>query len=223
MIAGMTPSRYRHVIWDWNGTLFDDAWLCVEVMNGLLRPRGLPLLTLERYQELFDFPVIRYYERLGFDFARDPFEVIGTEFIRIYETRRGEAALRQDARAALDLVRDRGVGQSVLSAYRHDTLETLLRQNGVRDYFQRVVGSDDHYASGKVEQGRRFIRELGVDPAAVLLIGDTAHDHEVAVAMGIDCLLVPGGNHSRARLERCGVPVLDGLADLPAHLAGGPE
>ena len=37
---------------------------------------------------------------------------------------------------------------------------------------------------------------------------DTAHDHEVAVAMGIDCLLLPGGNHPRARLEQCGVPVL---------------
>ena len=31
--------NYRHVIWDWNGTLLDDAWLCVEVLNGLLARR----------------------------------------------------------------------------------------------------------------------------------------------------------------------------------------
>ena len=38
------PGAYRHLVWDWNGTLFDDAWLCVEVMDGLLvnfaRERG---------------------------------------------------------------------------------------------------------------------------------------------------------------------------------------
>ncbi len=183
-------------------------------MNTLLGERGLPLLTAARYQELFDFPVIRYYERLGFDLAREPFTVVGTEFIRRYEARKHEAALRPEAPAVLRGLAARGTGQSVLSAYRHDTLESLLRHFGVRDFFTRVIGSDDHYASGKVEQGRRFIRELDVPPAEVVLIGDTAHDHEVAVAMGVDCLLLPGGNHSRARLDACGVPVLSGLADL---------
>jgi phosphoglycolate phosphatase len=185
-------------------------------MNGLLRARGLPLLTLERYQALFDFPVIRYYERLGFDLQREPFEVVGTEFIRTYETRREEAALRPSARPVLEALRARGLTQSVLSAYRHDTLESLLRHFGVRDFFLRVIGSDDHYASGKVEQGRRYVQELHVDPSEVVLVGDTAHDHEVAVAMGVRCLLLPGGNHSRDRLEACGVPVLNDLADLLA-------
>lgn len=214
-------TRYRHAIWDWNGTLLDDAWLCVDVMNGLLRARGLPVLSVERYQELFDFPVIRYYERLGFDLAREPFEVVGTEFIRTYESRREEASLRPEARAVLEAIRARGLGQSVLSAYRHDTLESLLRHHGVRDFFHRVVGSDDHYASGKVGQGRRFIAELGLPPSSVVLIGDTAHDHEVASAMGVDCLLIPGGNHSRARLARCGVPVIDDLHGVLARLGSG--
>ena len=185
-------------------------------MNGLLRTRGLPLLTLDRYQQLFDFPVIRYYERLGFDLQREPFEVVGTEFIQTYERRRHEASLRPSARPVLTALRERGLTQSVLSAYRHDTLESLLHHFAVRDFFVRVIGSDDHYASGKVEQGRRYVRELHVAPAEVVLIGDTAHDHEVAVAMGVRCLLLPGGNHSRARLETCGVPVLDDLADLLA-------
>ena len=33
--------KYTHIIWDWNGTLLDDAWLCVDVMNGMLGERGL--------------------------------------------------------------------------------------------------------------------------------------------------------------------------------------
>ena len=69
----MAP-RPRHVIWDWNGTLLDDAWLCVEVMNALLTPHRLPPLDAARYQALFSFPVRDYYRRLGFDFDAESFD-----------------------------------------------------------------------------------------------------------------------------------------------------
>ena len=72
----MESSKYTHVIWDWNGTLLDDNWLCVEVMNTLLSSRNLPLLTLERYRDIFDFPVKNYYEKLGFNFKKESFEIV---------------------------------------------------------------------------------------------------------------------------------------------------
>src|SRR5258708_2287908 len=43
--------RYRHVIWDWNGTLLDDTWLCVEVLNTLLPDTALPPITLGKYPD----------------------------------------------------------------------------------------------------------------------------------------------------------------------------
>ncbi|OQW96427.1 MAG: hypothetical protein BWK77_04770 [Verrucomicrobia bacterium A1] len=214
----MAGRTYQHIIWDWNGTLFNDAWLCMDVMNGLLRRRGLPLLTLERYQQLFDFPVINYYRQLGFDFSKESFEDLGTEFIADYERRRLECGLREEARAVLEGIRAAGMTQSVLSAYKKTTLEDILAHFDVRPFFVRAIGSDDHYASGKVEQGRKWIRELGCEPGQALLIGDTTHDHEVAEAMGTGCWLIPGGNHSRARLETCGVPVLDSLRDVMKRL-----
>ena len=39
---------YKHIIWDWNGTIFCDVDLGIEIMNGLLDQRGLPLLTITR-------------------------------------------------------------------------------------------------------------------------------------------------------------------------------
>ena len=50
------PSKYTHIVWDWNGTLLNDNWLCVEVMNTMLAPRHLPLLTLEHYREILRLP-----------------------------------------------------------------------------------------------------------------------------------------------------------------------
>ena len=41
-----TP-QIKYVIWDWNGTLINDSWLFVELMNDELRLRHLPEITVE--------------------------------------------------------------------------------------------------------------------------------------------------------------------------------
>ena len=52
-----------YVVWDWNGTLFDDVALCIQVMNGMLEKRGLPRLAgPEQYRQVFTFPVEEYYK-----------------------------------------------------------------------------------------------------------------------------------------------------------------
>ena len=61
--------KYKHILWDWNGTLLDDMWLCVESLNRILKKRERPPLDEKTYKETFSFPVKKYYETLGFDFS----------------------------------------------------------------------------------------------------------------------------------------------------------
>ena len=63
----------EHIVWDWNGTLLDDRWLTIAVMNRVLARRNMDELTEDRYLQLFTFPVIDYYRRLGFDFENTSF------------------------------------------------------------------------------------------------------------------------------------------------------
>ena len=58
------------------------------------------------YTEIFGFPVIDYYRRLGFDFEDESFEIIGTEFIDGYEAHKFELELHkeQDSWSTLDTV-----------------------------------------------------------------------------------------------------------------------
>lgn len=210
----MRLKPYRHLIWDWNGTLLDDAWLCRDIMNGQLRRRGLPELSAQRYEEVFDFPVEKYYRAVGFDWTRESFQEAGTEFIVEYEKRKKECSLQPGARELLGAIAGRGWSQAVLSAYSHHTLEEFLGHFGVRKHFREVAGSRDHYAAGKVEHGLKMLEELHVPPRETLLIGDTTHDAEVAKAMGVGCVLVPCGHNSRLRLEACGVALVENLGAL---------
>ena len=209
----------RHVIWDWNGTLLDDAWLCVEVMNELLEQHALPAVDAQRYEALFRFPVVDYYRELGFDFERTPFEAVGTAFINGYQARQHECELQPHVHETLEVLTERGVTMSVLSASQQSRLEAQARHHDVTERFVRLLGLDHHYADGKLELGRRWMSELGHPADEVLLIGDTDHDLHVAQELGVRCVLVPSGHQSRERLVQTGATLLDSLEQV-ARLLG---
>ena len=211
---------YRHLIWDWNGTLLDDAYLCVDVMNELMTSRGLGTMDATRYQTVFDFPVRDYYAGLGFDFSAEPFETVSTEFITRYEARKMECPLRPGVRETLQAFAEAGVPQSLLSAAKQDYLDHILERHDLHGFFETVRGADDHHAHGKADKGRRLMADLALPEGAALMVGDTRHDAAVAEAMGADCWLLPGGHQSRARLAACGVPVVEDLAAVRERAGG---
>ena len=210
----MQRTPYRHVIWDWNGTLLDDVELCIDIMNGLLRRRGLPLLDRARYHAVFEFPVSAYYGRLGFDFSIDRFEQLSVEFIAAYDARRRECRLHPLAREVLAEIGRTGATQSVLSAYRGETLREIVAHFGLTSCFIRLTGLDNIYAHSKTDAGRAWVAELGIPAGNILLIGDTLHDLEVARELGVHCVLVAAGHHPADRLRRATDRVLDDLGGL---------
>lgn len=214
----MKLENIRHVVWDWNGTLLDDTWLCIEIANQMLAARDLPTMSVARYQEVFDFPVIHYYERMGFDFSKESFEKLGAEFMVVYERRRDECGLHTEARKTLEAIHALGLTQSVLSNYPHHTLEEILRHHSVREFFDDVTGADDVYARGKTERGHQWLARSKRRAHEVVLIGDTTHDHEVAHSMGVRSALVTIGSHARKRLAQTGAPVFDSLGEFVAAI-----
>jgi len=206
--------KYKHVIWDWNGTLWNDSWLCFELTNAMLAERSMPAMSQELYQSIMRFPIRDYYSDLGFDYGIESYEDLATEFIEEYESRRFECKLQPESEHVLKQVKGDGIGQSVLSAYKHDTLLQAINYFGLPDYFSDIIGLDDIYADSKVDNAIAYISRIGLDKGDVLFVGDTVHDFEVAQAIGTDCVLVESGHNSRSRLVECGVPVFSTLGEL---------
>lgn len=213
-----TNKPIRHIIWDWNGTLLNDKWLCLESINTLLIRRGLPPIDEERYASIFGFPVRHYYERAGFDFSLEPFEKPAMEFISLYNERRTGCFLQEGAAGVLKEIQRLGIGQSLLSASEKNVLEEMTDFHGIRGYFGHLKGLNDHYAHGKEELGRELMEEAGIRPEEALMVGDTCHDSEVAALLGVGCILYTGGHHPEERLARCGTTLIHRLEELPDHL-----
>ncbi len=207
-------SKYSHIIWDWNGTLLDDAWLCVDVMNSMLKERNLPVKTLEEYRNLFDFPVRDYYLKLGFDFNKEPFEKVGMEFMIRYNMRQKESRLHADVVNVLEAFSRNDYCQCILSAREQQELLAETQCYLIHSFFTHIYGLGDHYAHGKTELGIRLMTNLKIAPEKVLFIGDTCHDAEVADEIGISCILITNGHHSVERLKATRLPVFSSLLEL---------
>ena len=210
----LKPSQYKHIIWDWNGTLLNDAWLFVDIMNGVLKNRNMDTITVEKYREIFGFPIEDYYKKLGFDLEKESFQESGLEFIKAYEKRRYEAELFPRVYSILSKLSSLKIHHSILSAQHQTLLDDLTKYYNIREYFVTINGLNDYYAHSKVDKGIELMKKMKFNPKKVLFIGDTDHDNEVAQILGIDCILLSHGHHCYSRLIQTGAPVIRKLEDI---------
>ena len=202
------------IIWDWNGTLLDDVYVSLKSVNLLLAEKNLEILSHEHYLDLFTFPVKTYYERIGFDFNIEPFEITAHRFIEIYNAAVMDCGLHSGAIDILQFAAAKGLNQFILSAMEQQLLEETVKQNNIFSFFKAVYGLSNSYAISKVEIGMNLMEQNNLIPSKTLLIGDTIHDFEVARSIGCKCILVAKGHQSRSRLTSTGAKVIESLSEL---------
>lgn len=209
--------KYTHIIWDFNGTLFDDIEAGVASVNEMLGERGLPKISsVDAYRKIFKFPIIEYYKALGFDFNAEPYEVLAPIWVDLYNINSKYSSLQSGALDLLKAFKKFGVSQVLLSATEREMLLGQIRELGIEPYFDEIMGLDNIHAYSKRELAIRWKER---NPASIpLFIGDTEHDAEVASAISADCVLVCNGHQSRERLETLGRFVLDDLYDVLNYL-----
>jgi len=218
----------RHVVWDWNGTLFDDLEIVVASVNVSLRSVGAPPIDADRYRAVYERPLHRFYESLlGRPVLPEEMAAIDRDFHDAYHALLDQARLTVDARSAVDLVASRGRSQSVLSMWWHDRLVPAVRYFELEDYMLAVDGhrgppgaSKETHLARHVEQLTRLFPEV-VRRESVAVIGDVTDDADAARAAGVGCVLYDGGSQPRAALEATGMPVAATLVEaVEMALAG---
>ncbi len=197
------------VFWDWNGTLLDDAAYEVDCINTLLERRNMPKIDLKRYYEVFGFPVIDFYKRLGFDFEKESFDDVAVEYTDRYNNGGvDDVPFRKGVSEALAVYKDKGLKQVLLSASEKKILTHGIALRKVENYFCDVLALDNIYAESKTGIALEYLKN-NPDSKQGILIGDTEHDYFVAQTLGIDCVLVRGGHASGEALLSTGAPVVN--------------
>jgi len=209
--------KYKSVIWDWNGTLLNDPWLCLKIANKILKNHNDLQLDLEAYRSVFGFPITSYYEKIGIDFQKESMQVLTEKFISSYTAEVLDCELHQGVTEILANLQKCGVKQYILTAAHKSTIIPLLTHYKIFENFVAIEGLDNHRAESKVERGHILLSSNQIEKESAIMVGDTDHDLEVAKELGIACIQVANGHQSKSRLEHASagrIQVLDSIKSL---------
>jgi len=217
MIKSFNLKRFSEIdtiLWDWNGTILDDVDICVTSMNKMLLERNIPTVTTEFYYQNFTFPIINYYEKIGWDFTKEDFGKVSEEFMANYDALFNSAPLHRNIEKTFAFLKEQGYRQMVLSALENSLLTESLKIHNLNQYFEVSYGIENILGGGKIHLAKRLIEEQKLNPANTCMIGDTEHDFEVAEAVGAQCILVAHGHHTFERLSKLNTLVVHNLTEL---------
>ena len=216
-----SQKRFQTVLFDFDGTVYDTVEGITKSVQFALSLRGIHAETddlrcfagpplVDKFMEIYHVSV-EEAEQMVIDF-RKRYVPIG-----IYESSpfRGMKEL-------LARLRKENLQLGIATSKPQSMAEQLLKESGMREYFDAVAGSDRTINNEKKWQIIvRTMEMLQADPATTVLIGDTKYDAEGAARCGIPCIGVRWGYAAPGELEAAGVSaVADDMDDLFRLLTG---
>ncbi len=198
--------HYRHIIWDWNGTLFNDVVCCYEVLVELMSLyKVTPEISFHQYLCKFSFPVIDYYKDIGFDFTAYSFHELAIVWHDLYQKKARDCQLYYGTTALLGALQKNLIASSILTAAKQDDVCLLLDHFAIKEHFTNVYGVDNNYAHGKLSRGELLLEKIALPKQDVVMVGDTDHDAEVASHLGIAVILLADGHQDSSRWQHLDV------------------
>ena len=167
--------KYKAVIFDLDGTLIDSMGIWIQVDKEYLQMRGIPVPN-----NLFmdveggnSFNEICLYFKKKFDLP-ESIEQIGTEWTKmVAEHYKTDVKLKLGAFELLQFLKEKGVKIGVGTSNSKYLAETVLKANGVLDYFDSIIaGCDDIKGKPFPDIFLKAARELNVQPGDCLVIED---------------------------------------------------
>jgi phosphoglycolate phosphatase len=189
----------KYVFWDFNGTVLDDCELALNILNKMEKNHNRKLSSFEDYRNVFTFPVKKYYEEI-FDFNECSFEELSKEFIANYYSDFSLFKLNHSFLKTIQKLNEMGTQSILLSATKEDLLHAQLDYLQIGQYFKDVIGIKDIYATSKIEFGRAYVERNAINTDEAIMLGDTIHDGEVGIALGMDVILYKNGHQNPQRL-----------------------
>jgi phosphoglycolate phosphatase-like HAD superfamily hydrolase len=202
----------KHLVWDWNGTLLDDLKLVVDATNVCLATVGGPVITAEDHRRDFRRPILDYYAHvLERPVDQVEFQLLDDAFHDAYRARINEVTLVPDA---LEAMAKWSGTQSLLSMFFHDELLIEVERHGLGARLVRVDGLPGTVGGHrKATYLERHLKALELDPADVVMIGDSVDDGDAARSVGATAVLYAGGFTDTALLKATGLPVAYSLVE----------
>ena len=192
----------KNIFFDFNGTLLDDVFLTFDIENQLAKKYGVPPFSMEKYLDVFCFPVRDYYEKIGFDLSKIDFNKLSHEFMdEFYKRFSKDTKLYDGLIQFLSKLKKEGYKLFVVSATKHEDLVNQLKEKEIDMFFDDFIGSNNIAGKGKIDYSKDFVNSKNINTNESVFVGDTIHDYEVGSALKMKVVLVTFGHNSEKLLK----------------------
>lgn len=211
--------KINNIIFDFNGTLLDDGYLCYSIEAEMQKMKGIEPVSFDFYRDNFCHPITKYYDKIGFSQDKYNFKELADYFYVEYKKReKSEAKLFPGSIDLLKKLKRDGYKIYILSATEINLLTNQLKELGILEYFDELIAARDENAVGKIEYGKEFVLSHSLNKENAILIGDTTHDYETSEALNINILLFDQGHNSRKALNVFNKPIVSSYKEIEEYI-----
>lgn len=194
-------SSYEAVIFDWDGTLMDSTAHIVSALQATCRDLALPVPPDDEAGWVIGLSLQAALYRLVPDLGADRVDQFVARYrehhlrtlheIRLFA---GQDVLLRDLHAG-------GILLGVATGKSRMGLDANLAHLGLAPVFHATRTVDEARGKPDPDMLLQLLSELDLNPARVLMVGDTTHDIHMAHAAGVDSLAVTYGAHRPELLQ----------------------
>lgn len=194
-MTNSVAERFELVVFDWDGTLIDSTGAITEAIRSSAADLGLPVPSRERASHVIGLGLLDAirYAVPELPRARVP------DFVERYRHHylKEDASLRpfEGIPELLAELSTLGATLAVATGKSRAGLNRALAQTEWASHFVTTRCADEGAPKPDPWMLRDICKEVGIEPARAVMIGDTTHDLRMAAAAGASAIAVAYGAH----------------------------
>jgi len=207
--------RYDLIVFDWDGTVMDSTAVIAESIQAACRDLDLPVPSDEAARHVIGMGLEQALRHAVPAAPESMYEPLVARYRHHFLAQDAAIPLFDGARETIAELHVAGYWLAVATGKSRIGLNRALQSSAMTEYFHATRTADQTFSKPHPAMLLEIMDELGMQPARVLMVGDTTHDLQMAINAGVDAVGVTFGAHPVEQLRALQpLALLDDFAEL---------
>jgi len=194
------PKQFDLLVFDWDGTLMDSAAAITSSLQTACADLELSVPSDERARYVIGLGLSDALKYLLPDLPAVGYPALLERYRHHFQRQDRDTTLFDGAPQMLQALRAAGFVLAVATGKSRRGLDRAIEATGLQKVFHATRCADEGFSKPHPGMLLWLLDELNVERERALMIGDTSHDMEMAVAAEVERLAVAYGAHPRENL-----------------------
>jgi phosphoglycolate phosphatase len=196
--------RYDLIAFDWDGTVSDSTAIIAASIQAAVRDVGGTVPSDSLASHVIGLGLMQALALAAPDVPKERYPQLGERYRHHFMARADDISLFSGVLDMLQALKERGYWLAVATGKSRKGLDAALEHSSLRGLFDSSRTADETAGKPDPRMLHELMREFGVAPERVLMVGDTTHDLQMAQHAGCASVGVSYGAHPPAAFAAYG-------------------